>query len=178
MNFELERSIGVLERTPGVLRAMLGGQSDFWVMRNYGEGTFSPFDVVGHLIEGEKHNWMVRLRLMLAHGEAKAFAPFGRYAMYEANRGKGIEELLEQFAKLRGENVVALKGLGLGEGGSARLGTAGMHPELGRVTVRELIAAWVVHDLGHTHQIAKAMAYQYREDVGPWRAYLTILPRG
>ena len=174
MTYEIERSVEVLQRTPAVLRALLGGVSDFWARNNYGENTFSPFDVVGHLIHGERTNWMTRARVILGNG-AEPFPPFDRYAMYEASRGKSLTELLETFARLRAENIGALRALDLTP---EQLGLCGTHPDLGTVTLGQLIAAWVVHDLGHLHQIAKAMAFQYRDEVGPWREFLTILPRG
>lgn len=164
----------MLERTPRVLREMLCGLDSFWVKSNYGEATFSPFDVVGHLLEGEKNDWMVRVRVILEHGESQAFKPFDRYAMYESSKGKQIGELLDEFAACRAANVAEVRGLNLTE---ALLDRRGRHPALGVVTLRQLLATWVVHDLGHTHQIAKAMAYQYRGEVGPWVEYLTILPR-
>ena len=166
MAFELERSVEVLRRTPGVLRALLGGLSDFWARSNYGEKTFSPFDVVGHLIHAERTNWMTRVRFILEYGEARPFPAFDRYAMYEVSQGKSMAELLDTFAALRETNLTP-----------EMLDAHGTHPDLGPVTVHQLLAAWVVHDLGHTHQVVKAMAFQYRDDVGPWRAALTILPQ-
>jgi hypothetical protein len=174
MTFELEKSVEVLRRTPGALRALLGGLSDFWVLSNYGEATFSPFDVVGHLIHGERTNWMARIRIVLEDGEARPFPPFDRYAMYEASKGKSMAELLDTFASLRAKNLDDLMDLNLTP---ATLELRGTHPGFGGVTLKQLIAAWVVHDLGHLHQVAKAMAFQYREEVGPWREYLTILPK-
>ena len=174
MVFELERSIEVLERTPAALRSLLGGLSEFWTHRNYGEATFSPFDVVGHLIHAERTNWMVRARHILERGEAAPFPPFDRYAMYEASRGLSMAALLEQFGVLRAANLADLRALRLTE---AQLDLRGTHPEFGAVTLRQLLATWVVHDLGHTHQVAKAMAFQYRDAVGPWVRFLTILPR-
>jgi hypothetical protein len=174
-SFDLGKSVEVLERTPGVLRALLGGVSDFWSLSNYGEGTFSPFDVVGHLIHAERTNWMARLNVILEYGEARPFPAFDRYAMYEASRGKSMGELLETFASLREENLDDLRALATAP---EKLAARGVHPDLGGVTVRQLIAAWVVHDLGHLHQVAKAMAFQYRDEVGPWRDLLTILPKG
>lgn len=170
----IERSVEVLERTPAVLSAMLRGMSDFWARSNYGESTFSPFDVVGHLLHADETNWMPRARVILAHGEATPLPAFDRYAMYESSRGKSIDDLLDAFARARARNIHDLRALGLTP---ARLETRGHHPDLGPVTLGQLIGAWVVHDLGHTHQIAKAMAYQYRNEVGPWSQYLTILPR-
>jgi hypothetical protein len=175
MTATLESSVEILERTPHVLRAWLGGLSDFWSRSNYGADTFSPIDVVGHLIHGERTNWMVRLETILAHGEGQAFPAFDRYAMYEASKDKDMAQLLDTFAELRAKNVRDLKSLGLTE---TKLKSRGMHPQLGSVTLENLIAAWVVHDLGHLHQIAKAMAYQFRDAVGPWRELLTILPKG
>jgi len=145
---------------------------EHWTHRNYGETTFSPFDVVGHLIHGEKTDWMPRLRIILEHGEDVPFEPFDRFAQSEASRGKTLADLLSEFERLRAENLATLRGLELTP---RQLALRGMHPALGSVTAQELIATWVVHDLNHLKQIAKAMAWQYRDDVGPWRAYLPIL---
>lgn len=175
MEFALSEAVAVLERTPGVLRAMLAGLPAGWVMSNYGEKTFSPFDVVGHLLHGERADWMARARIILEHGPARPFDPFDRYAMYEDSKGKTIDMLLDEFAALRAGNVAALREL---NPTAEQLDRRGTHPALGTVTLRQLLATWVVHDLGHLHQIAKAMAYQYRDVVGPWREYLTILPQG
>ena len=174
MAFQISRSIDVLERTPPTLHAMLSGIDDFWGRANYGVETFSPFDVVGHLLEGEKHDWMVRARLILDHGQARAFEPFDRYAMYTTSRGKSMNDLLNEFADMRAKNLTDLRSLDLTP---AALNSIGRHPALGPVTLRNLLATWVVHDLGHIHQIAKSMAFQYRNEVGPWVEYLTILPR-
>jgi hypothetical protein len=174
MTFTLERSIEVLQRTPASLRALLGGLSEFWTHSNYGEKTFSPFDVIGHLIHADRTNWMPRLRVILEHGQNQPIPPFDRYAMYEASKGQSMSDLLDTFASLRAKNLDDLRALNLTPDLLDRRGT---HPELGPVTLRQLLASWVVHDLGHTHQIAKSMAHQYRDTVGPWRQYLTILPR-
>jgi hypothetical protein len=174
MTMELEQAVEFLRRTPGVLRAWLGGLSDGWVLSNYGEATFSPFDVVGHLIHGEQADWMVRARVILEHGDAVPFEPFDRYAMYDASRGKTAAELLDTFAALRAKNLDDLRALALTPDDLSR---RGLHPALGGVTLGQLIATWVVHDLNHLHQIAKAMAYQYRTQVGPWKEYLSVLPR-
>jgi hypothetical protein len=175
MNFVFEQAIEVLQRTPDVLRALLGGVSDCWTLNNYGLDTFSPFDVVGHLIHGERTDWMVRVRVILEHGEETPFEPFDRYAMYEASRGKNLAQLLDTFASLRADNLADLRALELTE---QKLDRRGTHPALGQVTLRQLLAAWTVHDLSHLHQIAKAMAFQYRDEVGPWREYLSLLPKG
>lgn len=174
MTFDLDQSIDILRRTPAALSALLGGLGDEWTRSNYGESTFSPFDVVGHLIHGERTDWMPRLRIVLDHGEARPFPPFDRYAMVEASRGRSMAELLATFAELRAANLAALRAAALPAEALDRCGT---HPTFGRVTLRQLLAAWVVHDLGHTHQVVKAMAYQYRDAVGPWRKFLTILPQ-
>jgi hypothetical protein len=172
--FQLERSIEVLQRTPDTLRALLGGLSDFWTMNNYGPATFSAFDVVGHLIHAERTNWMTRARLILEQGEASPFPPFDRYAMYEASKGQSMSDLLQTFASLRAKNLHDLRALNLT---AAQLERRGTHPDFGPVTLAQLLATWVVHDLNHLHQIAKSMAFQYREAVGPWSQFLSILPK-
>jgi hypothetical protein len=174
MPFRLEQAIEVLERTPAVLRAMLGGLSEPWVMNNYGPETWSPFDVVGHLIHGEKTDWIPRARIILEHGASRPFEPFDRYAQYEASRGKRIDALLDEFESLRKQSLLSLRSMKLTD---AQLDLPGTHPALGPVTLRNLLATWVCHDLNHIHQIAKSMAYQYRDEVGAWREYITILPR-
>lgn len=174
MKFDLDASIEVLSRTPAVLRAMLEGLNDSWVMRNYGPETFSPFDVVGHLIHGERTDWVPRARVILEHGESRTFEPFDRYAMYKESRGTTLAHLLDEFAALREESIHSLKAMKLGPVELARRGT---HPVFGSVTMEALLATWVVHDLNHIAQIAKAMAHQYRDAVGPWREYLSILPK-
>lgn len=174
MAIELAHAVEVLGRTPATLRAMLGSAGGFWTMSNYGESTFSPFDVVGHLIEAEKHNWMPRVRMILEHGDSRPFPPFDRYAMFDANRARDMPGLLVEFEQRRARSLEQLAQSALTP---ERLRLKGLHPDLGPVTLAQLIAAWVVHDLGHTHQIAKAMAYQYRDEVGPWVKFLTILPR-
>jgi len=173
MKFELDQAMEVLQRTPSVLRSLLAGLSDDWIFNNYGENTFSPFDVVGHLIHGEETDWLVRAHVILEHGQSKPFAPFDRYAMYEASKGKTLAQLLKKFSQLREKNLNELRALKLTP---EKLDKLGSHPALGTVTLRQLLATWVAHDLNHLHQIAKAMAYQYRHEVGPWREYLTFIP--
>lgn len=172
MRFQLDEAIDHLNRTPTVLRAMLTDLPEPWVLSHYGEGTFSPFDVVGHLIHGERTDWIPRARVILENGERQAFEPFDRYAMFEADKGKKIAELLDVFATLRTENLIALRAMKLT---AAKLARCGTHPILGRVTMEELLATWVAHDLNHVAQIAKALAFQYAGAVGPWREYLSIL---
>lgn len=172
MKFELNQAVEVLERTPAALRAMLTGLGDGWIHGNYGADTFSPFDVVGHLISGERTDWMVRARCILEHGAARPFAAYDRYAQFEGSRGKSIGQLLDEFERLRRENLAALRELRLTKSDLAR---RGMHPALGAVTLGQLLATWATHDLNHVAQIARAMAAQYVEAVGPWREYLGIL---
>lgn len=172
MKFDLDQAMLVLQRTPATLTAMLKGLSDAWIHGNYGDDTFSPFDVVGHLITGEKTDWMVRANLILDHGTSKPFVKYDRYAQFEASRGKSIEQLLDEFARLRSDNLTALRGLRLT---SQDLLKRGMHPALREVTLEQLLATWVAHDLNHLAQVANAMASQYSEAVGPWRDYLGIL---
>ena len=172
--FRLEQAVEVLERTPSVLRIMLSGLSEPWVMNNYGPETWAPFDVVGHLIHGEKTDWIPRARIILERGSSRAFEPFDRFAQYEASKGKTIDELLDEFDTLRRQSLESLRALKLTD---AQLDRPGKHPALGPVTLRQLLATWVCHDLNHIHQIAKAMAFQYRNEVGAWREYITILPR-
>jgi hypothetical protein len=172
--FTLDRSIEVLQRTPAALQSLLGGLGDFWTRSNYGADTFSPFDVVGHLIHADRTNWLPRLRVILDQGEATRFPVFDRYAMYAADKGKSMADLLSAFASIRREAIDQLKAMKLTE---EQLDRRGVHPQLGPITMRNVLAAWVVHDLNHLHQVAKCMAYQYRDDVGPFREFLTILPK-
>lgn len=172
MEFRIEQGVEVLRNTPGVLRTMLAGLSGPWVMSNYGENTFSPFDVVGHLIHGERKDWLERARTILEHGPGRAFEPFDRYAMYKESEGKSIDDLLDEFGRLRAENLKALHELRLRPD---QLSLRGRHPALGEVTLGQLLATWVVHDLNHIAQIAKAMSFQYADATGPWKAYLSIL---
>lgn len=174
MHFHLSQAVEILRNTPRVLRSLLEGVSEPWVQNNYGEQTFSPFDVVGHLLHGEKTDWLPRARLILAQGTGQPFPPFDRYAMYEESKGKTIAELLDSFETLRQQSLTDLEALNLTP---TQLDLEGLHPALGKVTLRQLLATWVVHDLNHIHQIAKAMAFQYRDQVGPWQAYLSILPQ-
>ena len=174
MAFRVESAIEVLEATPRTLEAWLGGLSREWLASNEGPETFSPLDVLGHLIHGEETDWIPRARIILEHGESKPFEPFDRFAFKTKHAGAGVAELLSLFARLRGESLAALRRLDLGPDQLAKRGT---HPALGTVTLEQLLSTWVVHDLGHLAQIARVMAKQYREDVGPWREYLPVLDR-
>jgi hypothetical protein len=164
--------LAVLERTPPVLRALLQGIPARLATSTEGEGTWSPFDVVGHLIHGERTDWIPRLRIILTDGEERPFEPFERFAQFGASQGKRLEDLLDEFEALRAANIETLRSL-LAEG--IDLEKKGTHPELGRVTAGELLATWATHDLGHIAQVARVLAWQYGPDTGPWRAYLPIL---
>lgn len=174
IEFDEQNAIAVLERTPGVLRSLLAGLPDVWTRPNEGPETWSPFDVVGHLIDAEETNWMVRARVILAQGADRRFPPFDRLRHLSANKGKTLGELLDRFAELRSRSLEELGGIRLT---TAQLRLSGEHPEFGSVTLAQLLSTWVVHDLGHTAQIVRVMAKQYREAVGPWQAYLPVLNR-
>jgi len=172
MQFELEQATEILASTPAVLDALLRGKSAAWLNARKAPNAFSPVDVLGHLIHAEHTDWIPRVRLILAHGDSRAFEPFDRFGFHHLTANKPVGELLDQFAVSRRECLQALTDLGIGD---TELALNGMHPEQGRVTMRELLAAWAVHDLGHIAQIVKTMAGEYREAVGSWRAYLSIL---
>jgi hypothetical protein len=170
--FSLAESLPVLERTPRVLRAMLEGLPEPWIRDNEGGESWSPFDVVGHLIHGERTDWVPRVEHILTRGDTAAFTPFDRFAQLQASRGKSLEELLDTFAELRAGNLRRLRELAAEDLDLAR---AGRHPELGPVTLGQHLSTWVAHDLSHIAQIARVMARRYTAAVGPWRAYLPIL---
>jgi len=169
--FNLKDAVAVLERTPASLTALLDGLPEIWVTATEGEGTWSPYDVIGHLIHGERTDWIPRARHILA-GDTRPFESFDRLAQFTESQGKSLGQLLDIFAGLRRENVAALVGMNLTE---ADLKRKGLHPELGNVTLGQLLATWVVHDLDHMAQIARTMAKAYGEATGPWTAYLSIL---
>ena len=167
----LDDALAILERTPASLSALLKSLPDTWVRATEGDGTWSPYDVIGHLIHGERTDWMVRARHILA-GETRPFDPFDRTAQFTESQGKSLDELLVSFAGLRRENIAALVEMNLTEDDLLR---TGLHPELGGVTLEQLLSTWVVHDLDHIAQIARTMAKVYTEATGPWSAYLSIL---
>ena len=174
MQFQLTLGIEILERTPATFRALLGGLPEAWTAANEGPDTFSAFDNVGHLIHGERTDWIPRARIILAQEAVRRFEPFDRFAQYRESEGKNLAELLDEFARLRRDNLEVLRGWRLSD---RQLALEGEHPELGTVTLRQLLATWVAHDLGHVAQTARVLAKQYREAVGPWRAYLPVLDR-
>jgi len=169
--FNVEDTVAILERTPASLTALLSGLPDTWTKTTEGEGTWSPYDVMGHLIHGERTDWIPRARHILT-GDARPFEAFDRSAQFADSRGRTLEELLTTFGNLRRENVAVLKSLNLT---AADLERKGLHPELGEVTLSQLLATWVVHDLDHVAQIARTMAKAYGPATGPWTAYLSIL---
>jgi hypothetical protein len=172
MKYSLERSYEILDRTPAVLQSLLAGLSDDWIMPNEGPETFSPYDVVGHLIHGEKTDWTARMKMILEFGNTKTFERWNRVAMYEESKGKSMQQLLDEFAAIRKQNMVWFRSLHLTETDFDR---KGMHPVLGDVTLRHLLATWVVHDLTHMAQITRVMAKQYKEEMGPWPEFFRIL---
>jgi hypothetical protein len=173
-DFDLTDGMAVLERTPHTLRAMLAGLPSTWIDATEGPETWSPYVIVGHLIHGERTDWIPRAQLILAQGPERRFAPFDRFAQFRESQGKSLADLLDEFARLRAENLATLAGWRLTD---AQLAFQGEHPDFGPVTLRQLLATWVAHDLGHVAQTARVMAKQYRAAVGPWRAYLPVMDR-
>jgi hypothetical protein len=172
MDHNLEQMIPLLARTPAVLDALLRDLPEIWTLSNEGEHSWNAFDVVGHLIHGERTDWMPRARIILQFGETRAFEPFDRLAQVRESEGKSLEQLLDEFARLRAENLAELRTLNLRPEDLER---RGRHPALGAVTLSQLLATWAAHDLTHLHQISRIMAHQYRQAVGPWSAYLGVL---
>jgi hypothetical protein len=171
-SFALDEALALLARTPQTLDALLRGLPDDWTSANEGPNTWSPFVVVGHLIHGERTDWVARARIILEHGEGRAFEPFDRFAQFAATSGRSLASLLDEFAALRADNIRSIVNLQLTD---ADLDRRGRHPELGIVTLRQLLATWVAHDLDHVMQIARVLARQYSDEVGPWRAYLRVI---
>lgn len=172
MDHDLDLSLDVLGRTPATLTALLAGIAEPWARGTEGPETFSPFDVVGHLIDGEETDWVTRARIILAQGSDLRFAPYDRFRHRQRNVGRSLASLLAEFDRLRAANLTLVRSWRLTSG---QLDLPGIHPTLGRVTLRELLAAWCVHDLGHLAQVARVMAKQYRSAVGPWERFLPVL---
>ncbi len=172
MEHNLQHSISLLARTPAALNALLRDLPDEWTLRNEGENTWSAFDVVGHLINADRTNWMPRARVILQYGETRAFDPFDRLAQIRESRGKSLGQLLDKFARVRSDSLDELRALKLRQ---EDLALRGRHPGLGTVTLSELLATWAAHDLNHLHQISRVMAHQYRQAVGPWSKFLGVL---
>lgn len=171
-NFDLPATLALLTRTPAALNALLRDLPDLWVRNNEGGESWSAYDIVGHLIVGEKTDWVQRVRRILQDGEARAFDPFDRFAQFRDDEGKSLTQLLDEFADLRRENLASIEALNLQPQDFVR---RGRHPRLGVVTLSQLLATWAAHDLTHLHQLSRVMATQYREDVGPWSAFLGVL---
>lgn len=174
MSFDLSETLDILRRTPAVLDSLLRGTGASWHAQNEGPDTWSAFDVVGHLIHAEETDWIPRARFILEHGESRPFEPFDRFAMLNRFGDWSLDRLLDRFAEARQGSLQTVEGWNLTE---AHLERVGRHPELGAVTLRQLLATWTVHDLGHMAQITRVMAKSYSEHVGVWRAYLSILHR-
>ncbi len=174
MQFNLDKSIEILEKTPTILESYVLGLSDDWLRNNEGQDTWSPYDIIGHLIIGEKTDWMVRIKIILNTSENKSFKPFDRFAQQQEDQNKPIKDLLINFRELRLRNLEELKSLKITQND---LKLTGIHPEFGKVTLEQLLSTWTVHDLGHIGQISRVMAKQYKDSVGPWVNYLGILKK-
>jgi len=172
MQQDLQHTLSLLARTPATLNALLRELPDAWTRENEGENTWSPYDVVGHLIHGERTDWMPRAKRILDFGETRAFEPFDRLAQNRESQGKPLPELLDEFTRLRAKNLDELRALKLRREDMDR---HGLHPALGSVTLAELLATWAAHDLTHIHQISRIMAHQYRQAVGPWSKFLGVM---
>ena len=172
MNFTVEQSIEILERTPDVLNTLLQNISADWTSNNEGPETWSVYDIIGHLIHGEKTDWMPRTEIILSENADKHFTPFDRFAQFKNSEGKSLEQLLDEFKLLREENMRQLRSKKIS---GKDLKQTGIHPAFGEVTLSQLLSTWVAHDLNHIAQICRVMAKQYKSEVGPWTAYLRIL---
>lgn len=172
ISFNINDAIAILERTPKVIETLLEGLSNEWIENNEGDESWSPYDVAGHLINGEKTDWIPRMQIILDDTADKHFLPFNRFAQFEASNGKTIQQLIEEFKTIRRKNIEILKAATINE---TTLRKTGIHPEFGEVTLRQLLATWVAHDLSHLSQITRVMAKQYKTEVGPWTKYLSLL---
>jgi hypothetical protein len=172
MEFDINKAIQILERTPFVIDVLLKGLDKEWIINNEGGKTWSPYDVVGHFVIAEKTNWIPRIKAIVDDVGDHKFPPFDRFGQFEDSKGKSLDDLIEEFKSLRGQNIAYLKNV-LTEG--SLLDKTGIHPEFGTVTFRQLLSTWVVHDFTHLSQIIRVMAGQYKEAVGPWAAYLSVL---
>ena len=174
MNFELTQATTVLDRTPATLRAMLAGLGPEWLDATEGPETWSPYVIMGHLIHAERADWIPRAQIILAQGTDRRFTPFDRFAQFRESEGKSLAVLLDEFTRLRAESLATVRSWRLTD---AQLALEAEHPKFGAVTLRQLLSTWVAHDLGHIAQIARVMAKQYRDAVGPWREYLPVMDR-
>ena len=169
--FKLNRAIEILERTPEVLEKLLDGLSDSWINNNEGDETWSPFDIIAHLVHGEKTDWIARAKIILENKKG-FFKPFDRFSQFEDSKGENISQLLTEFKALRNENLDTLRKLNIDDNDLVKIG---IHPDFGEVNLRQLLSTWVVHDLGHIRQIARVMAKQYKYEIGPWEEYLPVV---
>jgi hypothetical protein len=172
MVFDLNKSIEILERTPAVVTALLQGLSSEWLFNNEGADTWSPYDIIGHYIEGEKTDWIPRMRIILSNEDDKRFVPFDRFAQLNNDKNKPIDALLREFTYWRKTNLYELREANLDE---EKLNKKGIHPAFGEVTLQQLLATWVAHDLNHIYQISRVMAKQYKEEIGPWTKYISVV---
>jgi len=172
MQHNLQNTISLLTRTPAALNALLRDLPETWTFRSEGENTWSAFDIIGHLNHGERTDWMPRVKVVLQFGETQSFEPFDRQGHAREIQSKSLGQLLDEFVRLRSENLTELRALNLRQEDLER---RGRHPSLGVVTLSALLATWAAHDLTHLHQISRVMAHQYREAVGPWSVYLGVL---
>ena len=170
--FNIDEAIQILETTPAVLNALLRNLPEGWTDAREGPDTWSPYDIVGHLIHGEKTDWILRMQMILEEGSSKPFPDFDRQAQFRESKGKSLFQLLDQFEELRRKNIGELKRQKLSETDFSK---TGLHPDFGEVTLQQLIATWVVHDLGHLRQIARVLAKQYKEEIGPLAEYLPVV---
>lgn len=174
MEFELEKSYQILENTPEVLISLLGNIPEEWTMNNEGKDTWSPYDIMGHLVHGEKTDWLTRTKIILSNKGGRTFDSFDRFAQIKDSIGKSLEDLLEEFKLLRANNIKELKAMNISP---EQYSLEAEHLELGTVNLKQLLSTWLVHDLGHINQITRVMAKQYKNEVGPWNAYIGVLNR-
>jgi hypothetical protein len=172
MEFKIAQAIEILSRTPIVVETLLKGLSDEWIMQNEGSNTWSAYDIIGHYIEGEKNDWITRMQIILSDNPDKQFKPFDRFAQFEDSKGKSMQQLLDEFSRWRELNLSVLRSANITE---ADLSKTGIHPSFGTVTLKQLLATWVVHDLAHINQITRVMAKQYSDDIGPWKEYISLI---
>jgi hypothetical protein len=172
MEFNLNKSIEILSRTPFVLKSLLENLSEDWTKNNEGGDSWSPYDIIGHFIHGEKTDWIARAKIILNDGGNKNFEPYDRFAQFKESKGKSLHELLNEFSTLREENIKTLKSFNIDD---EKLGLEGIHPKFGNVTLKQLLSTWVIHDLTHIAQISRVMAKQYKEEMGPWVEYFRLI---
>ena len=172
MEFNLSKSLEILSRTPVVLKSLLENLSEDWTKNNEGGDSWSPYDIVGHLIHGEKTDWISRAKIILSAGGNKKFVPYDRFAQFEESKGKSLKELLNEFSLLREESIKILKSFDIDD---KKLVLEGIHPKFGNVTLKQLLSTWVIHDLTHIAQISRVMAKQYKSEIGPWVEYFRVM---